>query len=478
MPKNRYSRERMRARKENRASRASKRAKQHRLSLIKEKQAAEIHLAVLKILGEIGVIIEHPPTEVLLVKHGATVGGDGYLRIPEAMVAKAIESVPTELLLYDRSGNIRVNTSSDLVAYAAGHNCVRTLDFRTKELRSGSLNDIRRTAIVTEACPNLDMVASLGYPTDVPPEDEALETVKAMTANATKPLAFLAHDDAIQIRIFEHLADIAGGKSKLADKPFALELMGPVSPLKLPGELCLRLINCARWGVPVVCYPATFPGMSCPITTAGAIAQSSAEALAGIIIHQIAEPGSPIMSGSAILPMDMRQADLAYGSPEYLVTGLSAADYFQMIGIPTWVGAGCSDSHDFDQQAASEAAAGIAIAALANASFVHNLGFLSGGRTGSIELLVLCDELVGWASQLAAGCTVDADSIAYEVVKRAAPDNAYLTDDHTQSRYLTENWYPNIFERSDADAWTERGSQDLRTRIGSRLEEILAPVGL
>ena len=299
-----------------------------------------------------------------------------------------------------------------------------------------------------------------------------------MTDHTSKPIAFLAHDEVIQERIFDHLETLAGGRAPLAEKPFALELLGPVSPLKLPDELCQRLINCARWRVPVVCYPATFPGMSCPVTTAGAIAQSSAEALAGIVIHQIAEPGAPVMSGSAILPMDLRQAELAYGSPEYLITGLGAADYFQAIGIPTWVGAGCSDSHDFDAQAAAEVGAGIAIAALANASFVHNLGFLSGGRTGSIELLLLCDELIGWVSKMAGGCVVDEESIAYEVVKRSAPNNDYLTDVHTQSNYLTENWYPNMFERSDADAWMERGSQDLRTRIRSRLEEILSPMGL
>ena len=61
---------------------------------------------------------------------------------------------------------------------------------------------------------------------------------------------------------------------------------------------------------------------------------------------------------------------------------------------------GCSDSHQFDAQAAAEAGANLAIAGLANASFVHNLGFLSGGRTGSLELLTLCDKMIGWTSKM------------------------------------------------------------------------------
>ncbi|WP_280522411.1 trimethylamine methyltransferase family protein [Roseovarius aestuarii] len=137
------------------------------------------------------------------------------------------------------------------------------------------------------------------------------------------------------------------------------------------------------------------------------------------------------------------------------------------------MGAGCSDSHAFDAQAAAEAGANMAIAALAGTPFVDNLGFLSGGRTGSLEMLTLCDELVGWTNQMSVGCTVDADAIAFDVVKRAAPENSFLTDQHTQDRYLSENWYPALFERSDAEAWLENGSADLQARIRAKLSEIL-----
>ena len=318
------------------------------------------------------------------------------------------------------------------------------------------------------------MVCSLGYPSEISAEDEVVETVRAMYENCSKPAALLAHDEMIQERMLNLIADMTGGWQRMADKPVCLELMGPISPLKLPEDLCLRLINCARWRIPTVCYPATFPGMSCPISNAGAIAQSSAEAIAGIILHQLIEPGAPIMSGSAILPMDLRQANLAYGSPEYMTAGLGASDYFKSIGIPSWIGAGCSDSHQFDTQAAAEAGANMAIAAMAKTSFVHNLGFLSGGRTGSIQMLTLCDELIGWSSKMATGVEVNADTVATEVIMRAARDNDYLTDEHTQARFMTENWYPGLCERSDADAWLEAGAQDMTARVNQRISEILA----
>lgn len=444
------------------------------LELLKARQTALIHDAVRTILWEVGVIVDHLATARWLVdEHGCRQGEDGYVRMPPDLVDQALSTVPRCIELYDLNGNKRVDTRDKISSYCPGHNCVRVLDHETGVLRPCTIEDVRRTARVCEALPNIDMVCSLGYPSDVPAEDEVFETVKAMVENCSKPSALLAHDEHIQSRMWSFLADVAGGWQRLADKPVAIELMGPISPLKLPDEFCLRIINCARWRVPVVCYPATFPGMSSPITVAGAIAQSSAEAIAGIVIHQLTEPGAPVLSGSAVLPMDMRQADLAYGSPEYMLNGLGAADYFTSVGIPSWVGAGCSDSHDFDAQAAAEAGANMAIAALAGTPFVHNLGFLSGGRTGSLEMLVLCNELVGWTGQMANGIQIDADSIAVEVVKRAAPDNAYLTDQHTQDRFLTENWFPHLSERSNADAWLERGSVDMRARVRQELADIL-----
>ena len=421
-----------------------------------------------------GVIVDHADTRKNLIRnHGCLEADRGYIRIPPDLVEQSLATVPDKIILYDLDGNIKVDTSSKISSYCPGHNCVRILDHRTGQLRPCLLDDVRETARLCEQLPNIDMVCSLGYPSEVPAEDEAVETTRAMYENSTKPAALLAHDEHIQQRMMSVIADRAGGWNRLAEKPVSIELMGPVSPLQLPDELCARLINCARWRVPVVCYPATFPGMSCPISIAGAIAQSSAEAIAGIVVHQITEPGAPVLSGSAILPMDLRQANLAYGSPEYMLSSLGASDYFRHAGIPSWIGAGCSDSHQFDAQAAAEIGANLAIAAMAGTPFVHNLGFLSGGRTGSLEMLTLCDEMIGWSAKMAGGIAFNSETIAVEVIQRAATSNEFLTDPHTQDRYLTENWYPSLSERSDAEAWLESGGLDMQQRIRQRIAELI-----
>ena len=102
-----------------------------------------------------------------------------------------------------------------------------------------------------------------------------------MIKNIKKPAAFTGHDEVEANAIWSCLTDAAGGWTNLADKPSGLDLTGPVSPLRLGEEFCRRVkMGAERW-LPLV----RFPGMSGPITLAGAIAQSSAESLAGVVIH-------------------------------------------------------------------------------------------------------------------------------------------------------------------------------------------------
>jgi trimethylamine--corrinoid protein Co-methyltransferase len=317
------------------------------------------------------------------------------------------------------------------------------------------------------------MASGLGNPSDVEPSKQALETVKAIVDQSAKPLPFIAHDEVEDEEIWGYLAEVAGGWDTLAEKPFALDLTGPYSPLELGEEACRRLRHAARRRLPVVCYPAMIPGTTGPVTLDGAIAQSSAEILAGLVVHQLEQPGSPVITASAILPMDMRSGAIAYGSPEYLMVGIGAVDFFDDLGVPTWIGAGCSDAHTVDAQAAAEAGMSLYIASLAGTAFIHNLGFLSAGKTGSLEMLVLADELAGGVKRLAAGIQVSEESLGVEVTRRAAKDHSFIMDDHTLRHMSTAMWEPALFTRKSLEGWSAGGSAPMQSRIRERLEDLL-----
>jgi trimethylamine--corrinoid protein Co-methyltransferase len=416
-------------------------------------------------------------TRKLLKDNGCRESDDGYILLEEGLVQQALSTVPEQVILYDRNGEPVVDTDDAVPRFSPGLGAIHFLDYETGKHRPCLLADISKVAHVCEQLPNIDMAASLGNPSDVHPREEALAAVRALIEKTRKPIAFTAHDEIEISRIWQYLADVSGSRESFAAKPFAMDLTGPTSPLHLGEEACKRLRMAAKYRFPVVCYPALLPGATGPITMAGAIAHSSAEILAGIVVHQLENPGAPVITGSAILPMDMRAATITYGSPEYALVGLAAIDYFSDLGVPTWVGAGCSDAHTLDAQAAAEAGANIFAAVLTGTSFVHNLGYLSAGKTGSLEMLVLCDELAGMARRFSAGIQVDSDTLAVDVIQRASKECTFMKDRHTAKHLRSEMWIPSMFQRTYPGEWQDDGSTTMQQRIREKLKDLLSSFG-
>jgi trimethylamine--corrinoid protein Co-methyltransferase len=442
--------------------------------MLSEEQTQTIYKSALQILREIGMEVRDIDTRKRLLQEGCREGDDEYILFPDELVKRCLATVPDRFTLFDRNGNLVVDTRDTVPHFAPGLNCITIYDHRTDSHRECLLQDVREAARVCQRLEHFDMASGLGNPSDVEPSQQALETVKAIMAESVKPMPFIAHDEVEDEEIWNHLAGVAGGWDALAEKPFALDLTGPYSPLELGEEACRRLRHTARRRLPVVCYPAMIPGTTGPVTLDGAIAQSSAEILAGLVVHQLEQPGAPVITASAILPMDMRSGGIAYGSPEYMMVGIGAVDFFADLGVPTWIGAGCSDAHTVDAQAAAETGMSLYFASLAGTAFIHNLGYLSAGKNGSLEMLVLADELAGGVKRLAAGIEVSEESLGVEVTRRAAKNHSFIMDDHTLAHMSTAMWEPKLFGRTSLEGWIGAGAAPLQTRIREKLQDLLA----
>ena len=443
-----------------------------RLETIGPDQCEAIFQGVLSVLHDVGMQVEDSEARDLLVAAGCRADGERIYYPPE-LVLRTIETIPPSISFFTQQGDLAFTTGDAVPRFGAAANCVQVLDPRRGEYRPCLLSDIADHGRLQQALPHIDIAASLGYPSDVEAEAEALACTRALLDTTAKPIFFTGHDEHGVRAIWEEMGARVGGMAALADKPIGLDLVGPISPLKLGGETCQRLIMAARLHLPVVCYPAIFPGMACPLTLAGAITQATAESLAGMVVSQLASPGAPVMSGSSVMPMDMRRADMAIGSPEYTLAGLGAADVFRHLNIPCWVGSGCTDAHDIGPQAFAEASASLHGTCIAGTALTHNLGVLSSGRTGSMEMLVACDEMAAMASKFGAGLEVNTDTIATEVIARAGLDNSYLTDPHTLARYETEMWIPSLFRREGIENWQEAGQPELRGLLREKTLDLL-----
>ena len=114
------------------------------------------------------------------------------------------------------------------------------------------------------------------------------------------------------------------------------------------------LIAMARLGqVAVVVTPFTLMGAMTPVTLAAALAQQNAEALAGVLITQLARPGAPVVYGAFTSNVDLRSGAPAFGTPENAQATMAAGQLARRYRLP-YRSSNANASNLVDAQAAYE----------------------------------------------------------------------------------------------------------------------------
>ena len=192
----------------------------------------------------------------------------------------------------------------------------------------------------------------------------------------------------------------------------------------------------------------------------------NAEVLSSLVMHQLKRPGAPFVYGVQVHHMDMKTTISVYGAPEYELARVMVAEMARFYGLPVWGNAGMSDSCALDEQAALDATFSVLVALLTGTHLAHDVGYLEAGLTTSPEMLVLTAEIINMMRRFGAGVTLDAESLALEVIHRAGPGGDFLTTDHTL-KHFRELWRPTLMNRERLDSWVAGGSK----RMGARLRE-------
>ncbi len=141
----------------------------------------------LQLLQRPGIKVEEPEAIALLVANGATADGE-RVSIPEAMVRRALDTVPHSFELYDRAGNPAVRYGSGAVHFDPGSSGVAVLDPETLDTRQSQAADLARLVRVADALPAYDAVSTSIVAHDVPTEIGDLYRLFVCLMNSGKPI--------------------------------------------------------------------------------------------------------------------------------------------------------------------------------------------------------------------------------------------------------------------------------------------------
>lgn len=435
-----------------------------------QQEREKIHAASLEILERVGVDVHDERARALLVKGGAKADGI-RVRVPEHMVMKALAVTPKQITLYDRHGKVAIRARDYNTYYGGGSDCLNILDHRTGQRRRPTLNDVRDAAVVQDALPEIDFVMSMFLPEDVDQRIYDRYQMEVMLNNTTKPIVFVTPDFEGCVAAVEMCEAVAGGAEAFQRRPFAVCYINVTSGLIANAEALQKCMYFAEKGLPQLYIPLNAGGVNSPVTTAGCTATMNAGTLLGIVLAQLVREGSPVaVPGWNGGPYNLQTMVGNYVLAEEQGVPTEMGKFY---GLPVFGLGGSTDSKVLDQQCAAEATISLFTALLHGANIVHDVGFMDAGLQGSLQLMAICNDLIGFLRAATAGVPVNDETLALDVVDELGPTGNYLEHKHTL-RNFKKAYYSRLADKRVYSQWVEMGATTMEQRAAQQVDKILA----
>ncbi len=448
---------------------------QPKLELLSNELTRRILDEAFQLLVKPGIKVQSTQARKLLAAAGARIDeANEIVKIPEKILSDALQTVPRVFWLYDRNGQCRVTYGENNVQFDPGSSGVHVLDSETLEHRLAQTSDLVKLVKVTEMLPEYDAQSTAVVCADVPKQIGDLYRLYLVLLHSIKPIVTGAFSIKNLETMIDMIALFAGGRKQLADKPQAVFDVCPSPPLIWSKFGSENLIELARANVPAEIVSMPLAGAAAPVTLLGAITQHAAECLSGIAIHQLANPGAPIVWGGAPAIFDMRKGTTPMGAVETAMIDASYAQVGKSLGLPTHCYLGASDAKVIDAQAGLESGVTAIIGALAGINMISGAGMLDFLACQSAEKLVVDAEALAMARRLLAGLEVRTETLATGFFEGINFKGDFLKQKATRELFPKEQHMPStIIDRDSIRGWVQAGSLDTFERAKIRTRKLL-----
>lgn len=432
-----------------------------------------IHDASMEVLKDVGVAFHEPEAVDIFRRNGCRVDGIKVF-LDEGQVAKAVETVPDRFTLHARDSSEDVTIGGDRPVLAPGWGAPFMIDPRG-ERREATREDYDNFCKLVQTSDVLDINGFLMVmPSDTPPEHAHLDMLLSNMTLCGKAFMGSPSDRQAARDSIEMAAILWGGKERIADHPVMMTSINPVSPLIYSREMAAALIEYARHGQPVEVVDLVMAGTSGPITLAGTAVVQNAENLAGVVLAQLVNPGTPCVYGGSSSATDMRTGALALGSPEQDVLVTIYAQMARFYGIPSKAGGCLTDAFLPDMQAGVESTLSLYTAVSSGIHFIlHACGILSSYNAMSYEKFLVDEETCGMVKKIVEPVDVSPDALALGQIKKVGIGGTFITLEETCERCRTEFYTPRLARRSSYDDWKDQGKKAISEVAEDALAERL-----
>lgn len=446
------------------------------VEVLSEEQIERIHGASLQILEEIG--IEFLDDEVLDIWEvaGASVNRDTQrVRMDRGLVMDQVAKAPAQFTLRARNPehNLQIGGNHIVFSPTGGTPYVSDID---DGRRTGTLAAFQDLTRLVQMCPPVHVAGGLILePQDIPAPIRHFDKVYSQIILSDKVITTAAHGREIAMDCVEMAAIVFGGLEEMHHQPVFASNVNVNSPLRYDERMLGGLITYARHGQAVIVTPFILAGAMSPITMAAAIAQQNAEALAGITLTQLINPGGPVIYGGFTTNTDMQTGSPAFGTPEGALALLAGAQLARYYDLPYRGSGSLNNSKVPDAQASYETMMTLWPAILGHTNFIiHCAGWLEAGLVCSFEKFIIDIEGLAMMYRFLEGIEISDETLALDSIAEVGPGGHHFGTPLTMARYRSEFYRPIVSDRQNHDAWQENGAQDAVQRAYQVWKQLLA----
>ena len=408
-----------------------------RVQFLDDGQLDRLQDATLRVLEEVGVRFPSENALGILADHGAEVDrATQVVRFPPDLVLRAVADAPRGFTMAARDPAFDLHLEEG-VSYFTTDGCgVATIDWDTREERPSRKSDVAEMARIADFLPSIGFM----WPT-VSAQDHGrtsqLHEIDAACNNTVKHFQGMVMGAEPARRAIEMATVLAGSREALRARPVFSDLICSIAPLAHDHDGLEAALVFAAAGVPVGMLAMPTLGTTAPATSAGALVVGDAEVISGIVLLQLAHPGTPVFHSIMKAWADPRNGAYVGYSLD------SRARYAPVEMAHHWGLPSMAACFGTDSPAAGTWQAGIEVAldpllgALAGPELVTRMGL---DRTYTLlypEAIILDNDVYERARHALLAEEIDDETLALDVIADVGPGGHFLAEKHTRTHMRT-----------------------------------------
>lgn len=438
-----------------------------------------VHDNTVHLLETVGVKFESEEALEIFKAHGAKVDGR-VVFITEAMLEVALESAPKSFRWHardpERTVRIGRRQPRTQVAMNNGPIYIEDLDGGRRLGTYADLLKLYRLGQSSEICTVVGQIPVA--PSDLPPEGRHLKIMQALIQSTDKPLFGFVGTTGECDQMLEMVRMAHGGDTDLFEKQALIGVsVNPLSPLVYDSSPCDTLIAFARRRQPVLVLTCAMSGVTAPVRPLGTVVQQNVEILAGLVLTQLINPGTPFIYSPASAVPNMRLGSYICGSPEsnlINIAGIQLAD--ELYDLPCRAMAGLTDAKLVGFQAGCETMQNFFMLLASGVHLVNEcLGILDSIMTVSYEKFILDEEMLSRLLTVEKGMNISDEALCLDIIKEVAHGGSFLTHAST-FKHCREAWQPTVSHWGSYEQWQRENCQDAAQRANILFKERIAAV--